>query len=246
MKSTQKSTQWRFDNANALYYGLLDAFAEKVSAIVATGRKPVIALPTGNTMIPFYRLVTEHQAKLKVHEWICFNLDEYYPIHESNEFRTFNAFMDLNFYLRLDHPVQVRRLLDGRTKNPEQECAEYEAAIQAHGGIDIALLGLGINGHVAFNEPKSAVDSRTRLVELHPQTLMANFQGEAVFTHAMTMGLGTLLEAREIFVVALGKNKAEAVRCAVAETPSVSCPASALQFHSHVTWFLDQEAAGSL
>ena len=246
MKPIMKSQQWRFDNPNALYYGLLDTFAERIQAVVAKGRKPVIALPTGNTMIPFYRLVTENQAKLKVHEWICFNLDEYYPVNDTNEFRTFHSFMDLNFYLRLDHPVSLRRMLNGRTQNPNEECASYEKTIREQGGIDIALLGLGMNGHIAFNEPKSAVDSRTRLVELHPQTLMANFQGDAVFTHAMTMGLGTLLEAQEIFVVALGKNKAEAVRSATLETPSISCPASALQYHAQVTWFLDQEAAALL
>ncbi len=236
---------WRFDNANSIYYALIDALASSVEKLIAQGKKPVLALPTGNTMIPFYRLVAENEERLHTDSWTCFNLDEYYPVDDFNESLTFDAYMETHLYSRLKKPVQMRKILNGRTHSPEQECADYESLIQALGGIDITLLGLGLNGHIAFNEPKSSFDSRTRLLELHPETLMANFKGQAIFSHAMTMGIGTILESREIMIVALGKNKAPAIRSATQEGMSTACPASALQMHPRVTWFVDQEA-GSL
>jgi len=238
---------WRFDNANALYYALIDAIAGAVAEVIAQGRRPVIALPTGNTMIPFYRLAVEHAEKLQISQWQCFNLDEYYPIDERNHAETFDAFMDRNFYSKLQKPVAFRKILNGRTLDPEEECRHYERLIEDRGGIDLALLGLGANGHIAFNEPGSEFDSHTRLIELHPQTLLANFHGpsstQAPFTHAMTLGIGNLLSTRKIFIVALGKSKAQAVKNAILEPESRTCPASALRRHSAVTWFLDPEAS---
>lgn len=234
---------WRFDNANALYYALLDTIAQSTGQIVSQEKRPVLALPTGNTMIPFYRLATTQPEALHLSQWQCFNLDEYFPISEQNKVYTFDHFMDQNFYSKLSTPVAFRKILNGRSIEPHEECRRYEELIEERGGIDIALLGLGTNGHIAFNEPGSEFDSRTRLVELHPETLMANFQGQALFTHAMTMGIGTLLSAKKIIVVALGKNKAQAVKSAIEAPESRTCPASALRRHSNVTWFLDQEAS---
>jgi len=235
---------WRFDNANALYYALIDAVASAVASVVAPplaqGRRPVLALPTGNTMIPFYRLAVENADKLQTSQWECFNLDEYYPIDERNHADSFDAFMDRNFYSKLSKPVAFRKILNGRTSDPDEECRRYEALIAERGGIDLALLGLGSNGHIAFNEPGSEFDSSARLIELHPQTLLAN---SVPFTHAMTLGIGNLLTARKIFVVALGKSKAQAVKNAIREPESRTCPASALQRHPSVTWFLDPEAS---
>ena len=151
--------------------------------------------------------------------------------------------MNTFFYSRLKNLPQRFEIMDGTTKDPKEECENYERKIKECGGIDIALLGIGANGHIAFNEPGSEFDSRTRLVDLHPQTLMANFKGEAPVTQAMTMGIGTLLEAKRIFIVALGKSKAQAVKSAMQEVPTRTLPASGLQKHPNVTWFLDQEAA---
>jgi glucosamine-6-phosphate deaminase len=247
MTLSAKPQIWRFDNANALYYALVDTLTTSTNQIIAEGKRPVLALPTGNTMVPFYRIATEAQnqkdTKLNVSQWQCFNLDEYYPITEANQPYTFDSFMDQHFYSHLNEPVAFRKILNGRARDPLQECNRYEELIQERGGIDIAILGIGTNGHIAFNEPGSEFDSRTRLVELHPQTLMANFQGQALFTHAMTMGIGTLLSAKQIFVVALGKNKANAVKAAIQDVESRMCPASGLRRHSNVTWFLDQDAS---
>ena len=235
---------WRFDNANALYYALIDALSQALAPTLASGRDPVLALPTGNTMVPFYRIAAEAaEEKLQLNRWHCFNLDEYYPITPENQNYSFQAYMENHFYSRLKTPVRAAEFLNGATSDLNAECAAYEKKILAAGGLDVCMLGLGVNGHIAFNEPGSEFDSRTRPIELHPQTLMANFKGQAPFTHALTLGIGTILSAKKIFIVALGKNKANAVKAAIKEHSSRMIPASGLQTHHDVTWFLDQEAA---
>ena len=234
---------WKFDNANSLYYALLDTLQKEVESIIQSGRDPVIALPTGNTMIPFFRLAAENEERLQVHRWRCFNLDEYYPVNSKNVQLSFETYMDLHFFSRLKNGVAARSMLNGRTKDPENECQDFEKKIQDAGGIDLCLLGLGTNGHIGFNEPGSELNTRTRMVELHPDTLMANFHGKTHFTHALTLGIESILEAKSIYILALGKTKANAVKYAVVDTPSRKCPASILQRHPNVTWFLDQEAA---
>lgn len=234
---------WRFDNANSLYYALIDRVSQEIRGITDLGRDPVVALPTGNTMIPFYRIATEKQALLEVRKWHCFGLDEYYPILPSQQNLSFKNYLDDHFYSKLENQPQSRNFLDGSSENFMLECERYERKIEEAGGIDLAILGIGTNGHIAFNEPGSDFASRTRALPLHPQTLMTNFHGAAPFTHALTMGLGTLLEAKRILVVALGKSKAQAVKSAILEVPSRTLPASALQNHPSVTWFLDQDAS---
>ena len=240
------SEVWRFDNANALNYALIDAMSLAISKVTGEGRNPVIALPTGNTMIPFYRIAVESAESLQIEKWRCFNLDEYYPLTPENEKLGFRAYMNSNFFSRLKQTPLEQQFLNGSAADRDVECTQYEQKIKASGGLDIALLGIGTNGHIAFNEPGSEFDTRTRAVELHPQTLMANFKGTAPFTHALTMGIGTLLEAKKIFVVALGKNKAPAVRAALQDRTTRTLPATALQEHGDVTWLLDQEAASML
>lgn len=234
---------WPFDNANALYYALIDALAKVIQPIVAEGRDPVLALPTGNTMIPFYRIAADSEELLKTAHWRAFNLDEYFPITPKNRGESFRNFMKANFYSRLSQPVRSMQFLNGSTHDPFGECLTYEEKLKHAGGIDICILGLGVNGHIAFNEPGSEFDSRTRIVELHPQTLMANFQARAPISHALTMGIGTIMSSRKIFVIAHGKNKANAVKAALTEVASRTMPATILKSHPDVIWFLDQEAS---
>jgi len=236
----------RHVNANSLYYDLVNFLRAEVVGIRTRGRDPVLALPTGNTMIPFYRIASEHEEKLAVASWSCFNLDEYYPLTPDLERFSFKAYMEEHFYGRLKAPPKLRESMNGMAENFMIECDLYEEKIRKAGGIDIALLGIGGNGHIAFNEPGSEFFSRTRALALHPQSLLANFKGEAPFSHALTIGIGTLLEAKRVLVVALGKSKAQAVKCAIEEIPSRTLPASALQGHRDVTWFLDEEAASLL
>lgn len=220
---------WRFDNANSLYYALIDAFKKLPS-------EPKIALPTGNTMVPFYKLAAEHQSELKTESWSCFQLDEYFPMTEENKTLSFKNFLQKHF---LSNALVKETFFLENYPNPE----DYENKIREKGGLDVVLLGIGQNGHIAFNEPGSEPTSRTRIIQLHPSTLMANFKGATPFTEAVTLGIETILEAKKIYIVALGKNKATAVKSAINDPESRTCPASFLRRHADVTWFLDQEAA---
>lgn len=237
------ATLWRFDNANALYYALIDALKKEVARLLDQGRKPVVALPTGNTMLPLYKLITDSEAELRTDTWTCINLDEYYPLTPANRASSFATYLNQHFYSKLKKPVAAQEQINGSAPDAAAECERVENRIRELGGIDIALLGLGVNGHIAFNEPGSEFDSRTRLIQLHPDTLMANFRGKEPIESAITMGIGTLLEAKTIFIVALGKNKSGAVRAAIQDPSTRTCPASGLQRHKNTTWFLDQEAA---
>ncbi|NDG84164.1 MAG: glucosamine-6-phosphate deaminase [Proteobacteria bacterium] len=240
------ATLLRHENANALYYALIEHLGREVDTLVKAQRDPVIALPTGNTMIPFYRIASEQSERLKVSRWTCFSLDEYYPIPKYLDHLSFGAYLDQHFFSRLAVTPKARNSMNGRAENFMVECDAYEEKIRSAGGLDLAILGIGTNGHIAFNEPGSEFFSRTRAVALHPETLLSNFSGNAPFTHALTLGIGTLLEAKKVIVVALGKSKAQAVRGAIREVPTRSLPASGLQTHPDVTWFLDSEAASLL
>jgi len=220
---------WRFDNANSLYYALLDEF-KKLPA------SPNVALPTGNTMIPFYRLVSENRSQVHTESWTCFQLDAYLPLSPETKELSFKAFLEKYFFST--NLVKEVHFLE-QFSNPD----DYEKKIAKKGGLDVVLLGIGQNGHIAFNEPGSEPDSRTRVVNLHPQTLLANFKGSTPFTQAVTIGIDTILSAKKIYIVALGKNKAAAVKAAIRDPESRTCPASFLRRHSDVTWLLDQEAA---
>lgn len=220
---------WRFDNANSLYYALLDEFKKLPAA-------PNLALPTGNTMIPFYRLVSENRSQIHTESWTCFQLDEYLPITESTREHSFRTFLEKYFFST--NLVKEVHFLE-QFSNPD----DYEKKIDEKGGLDVVLLGIGQNGHIAFNEPGSEPDSRTRVVHLHPQTLMANFKGTTPIDQAVTIGIGTILSAKKIYIVALGKTKAAAVKAAIRDPESRTCPASFLRRHPDVTWLLDQEAA---
>jgi glucosamine-6-phosphate deaminase len=234
---------WRFQNANSLYYGLVDCIGTETTRIKDSGRDPVVTLPTGNTMIPFYKIAAEQEEKLKIQNWICFGLDEYFPIDPTLIRYSFKHYLEEKFLSRLTTPPKATHFFDYHSENFLIECEHYETKIKEAGGLDLAILGIGTNGHIAFNEPGSEFFSRTRAVSLHPQTLMANFKGKAPFTHALTMGIGTILEAKKIIVVALGKNKAQCVKSSLKEIQTRTLPASALQSHPNVTWFIDQEAA---
>ena len=137
-------------------------------------------------------------------------------------------------------------LLDGLTDDPEQECENFEAAIKKAGGIDVQLLGIGENGHIAFNEPGSSLASRTRFKTLTSSTIASNrecFPGGEPPRHVLTMGIGTILESRLCLLLAFGRRKAQAV-ASMAEGPlTAMCPASALQMHPRTIVLLDPEAA---
>ena len=150
----------------------------------------------------------------------------------------------------VDIPDADVHSLDGTAQDPQAAAAAYERAIAEAGGVDNQILGIGTNGHIAFNEPGSPLDSRTRVIDLHPQTIADNarfFDSEAeVPRRALTQGIGTIMEAKRIVLIATGENKADAVRALIQGPVTEDCPASALQRHPHVTVILDEAAARKL
>src|SRR5690606_19947837 len=173
-----------------------------------------------------------------------FNLDEYIGLPQDHP-ASFRAYMRRHLFDQVDLPPGSGRL-PGVDGDIIKACEDYEAAIRDAGGIDLQLLGIGRNGHIGFNEPGSDFESRKREVELTPCTRAANKADfpadESVPGSAVTMGIGTILEAREIVLVATGASKAEALRAAFKAPPSADCPASALQAHPRVRVFCDTDA----
>ncbi len=235
-----------------------DLIRSAVDSAGARRGKAVLGLATGSTPIPVYaRLVARHRdGDLKFNGVTTYNLDEYYPIspRDPNSYRTF---MHRHLFSHVDLPPNRSHVLDGTV--PEfavaDHCAEFERWIAADGGLDLQLLGIGRNGHIGFNEPsdlpvEAALSLRTRLVPLHPITTedaSRDFGGdpELVPKHALTMGVATILAAREILILAFGRSKAEAVARAVDGPISADVPASLLQtVASKTTWIVDQAAWG--
>jgi glucosamine-6-phosphate deaminase len=210
----------------------------------------VLALPTGRTPLRVYReLATmDQRGELNLRRVRFFHLDEFYPMAAENP-ASFQAFLwrEFLFHVSID-PANVY-LLNGLAEDPTAECHGYEEQIAAAGGLDLVVLGIGMNGHIAFNEPGSPFDSRTRLVTLCPESRVANaylFSSvDAVPRQGLTIGIGTIMEGRRILLIAGGDRKARAVSEAFDGSPRPSHPASYLRQHPDLTVILDQEA-GSL
>ena len=216
-----------------------------------SGKSTVLGLATGSTPLPLYaELIRLHrEEQLSFRSVTTFNLDEYEGLGPTHP-QSYRFFMEENLFRHLDLPAAHIHIPDGLTKDPFQHCADYEAAIRAAGGIDLQILGIGRTGHIGFNEPPSAADSRTRRVHLDEMTRHDNsiFFGDLtkVPQGAMTMGVATILEARRIELIAFGEAKAEIVHRAMKTTPSPDCPATWLQQHPRCTFHLDAAAARAL
>jgi glucosamine-6-phosphate deaminase len=216
-----------------------------------SGKSTVLGLATGSTPLPLYtELIRLHRdEKLSFRSVITFNLDEYEGLGPTHS-QSYRFFMEENLFRHLDIPAANIHIPDGLTNDPAKNCADYEAAIRDAGGIDLQILGIGRTGHIGFNEPPSAAESRTRWVHLDEVTRRDNsvFFGDLaqVPQGALTMGVATILEARRIELIAFGEAKAEIVRRAMKEAPSPSCPATWLQQHPGCTFHLDAAAAKAL
>jgi len=211
----------------------------------------VLGLATGGTMEALYRiLVADHRRTgLSYAQARTFNLDEYLGLHPQHP-QSYHHFMHSKLFQHLDIASQNIHLLSGLCSDVELEAERYEQAIAQCGGIDLQLLGLGSNGHIGFNEPSSSLASRTRVKRLARSTIAANrrFFGEDETPphYALTMGIGTIMQARQIVVLALGTHKAKAVAQMVEGPVSAWCPASILQMHPHVSVIVDRDAAQEL
>jgi glucosamine-6-phosphate deaminase len=227
--------------------------AQLVRARAEAGKPAVLGLATGSTPIGAYReLVRMHREEgLSFAHVVTFNLDEYYPMAPGS-LHSYHRFMWEHLFSQLDIPrenIHIPRgdLPRGRL---DEECQRYEVAIRAAGGIDLQLLGIGRTGHIGFNEPGSGLESRTRLVTLDLVTRKdgaADFFGEEnVPREALTMGVATILEAREILILATGEHKAHIVRRAVEGEVDHEVAATFLQRHPATTFYLDNAAGAYL
>lgn len=212
-------------------------------------RKPaaVLGLPTGATPEGLYAAL--RRSGVSFGQVQTFNLDEYLGLPREHP-ESYHTFMRQHLFDHVDLLPDHTHIPDGMAADPEAECARYEEALRQAGGLDMLLLGLGLNGHIGFNEPGSPWGARTRKVQLAEKTRQANARffdaPEQVPAEAITMGIGTMLEARQILLLATGETKAEVVRRALEGEPSEQVPATALQGHPNVTVLLDRAAAALL
>ncbi|WIB32548.1 glucosamine-6-phosphate deaminase [Curtobacterium sp. MCSS17_005] len=225
--------------------------AAKIASVVAKKPSAVIGLATGSSPQGIY---TDLQRRVQAGEISFaeargFALDEYVGIPLEHP-ESYAAVIARDVVAPLGFEAARVRVPDGRAADLEFAAKEYDAAIRAAGGIDVQILGIGANGHIGFNEPTSSFASRTRIKTLAPSTRDANARffdsPEQVPTHCMTQGLGTILEARELVLVAQGTSKAAAVAAAIEGPLSSFVPGSALQLHEHATVVVDEEAAAGL
>jgi glucosamine-6-phosphate deaminase len=228
-----------------------DLVADAVVALVRATPTAVLGLATGSSPSPVYaELVRRYEAgEVSFGETSAFTLDEYLGLPPGHP-EGYRQVIEREFASLVDLSADHLHTPDGQTHDVPAACAAYERAIVDAGGVDLQLLGLGSDGHLAFNEPDSSLASRTRVKTLTPRTRADNarFFGSAddVPHHVLTQGLGTILDARHLVMLATGTGKAEAVHAAVEGPVSARCPASALQLHPHVTLVLDPAAAARL
>ncbi len=221
--------------------------AHEIEILVRKNPSCVLGLATGGTPIECYReLVRMHRDEgLDFTRATSFNLDEYVCLASGHP-QSFRYFMQQQLFDHIDIPAASTYVPSGVAVDMSLEAANYEHRIRHCGGIDLQLLGIGHNGHIAFNEPGTLRSSRTRIVSLTHQTIEANSRffdsPDEVPRTAITMGIGTILEAKRIVMLATGAGKREAVRRALRGEVSADCPASYLQTHDNVTFILDQAA----
>ena len=207
----------------------------------------VLGLATGSTPLLLYRALV--RMKLDWRKVTTFNLDEYVGLPKEHE-QSYHAFMWENLFRHVNIARKNVHLPEGMTKDIPKFCAQYEKKIRAAGGIDLQVLGIGSDGHIGFNEPTSSLASRTRIKTLTRQTQKDNARffgsAEKVPHHVITMGLGTIMEARECLLLAFGQTKARAIAAAVEGPVTSISPASILQMHPNTKICLDEAAAAKL
>ncbi len=225
--------------------------ADLVTALVKSNPKAVLGLATGSTPVEMYKcLIADNKAKKVSFKGVrSWNLDEYWGLPPTHD-QSYRYFMDENLFDSIDIVKKNTHVLNGLAKDWRKEVTAYEAAIKKAGGIDLQVLGIGSDGHIAFNEPGSSLASRTRIVSLTPQTIKDNarfFKKAAdVPRQALSMGVGSIMEAKRIVLLAFGANKADAVKAMVEGGVSQFCTASALQMHPDAWVFCDAAAASKL
>ncbi len=225
--------------------------AEIVASQIEKNKNIILGLPTGQTPIGMYKeLIQKYQkGEIDFFHVVTFNLDEYYGLPAEHP-QSYNYFMWNIFFNYINIKKENVHLLNGETDSIEQECQQYESMIDKKNGIDLQILGIGDNGHIGFNEPGKALISSTHLVNLSCNTIKANSRFfnsiSEVPRQALTMGIGTIMKAKRIILLASGKNKAPAIAKTVNGLISTDTPSSFLQIHNDVTIIADKEAASEI
>jgi glucosamine-6-phosphate deaminase len=226
---------------------------ERINAAQPTAGHPfVLGLPTGSSPEGMYRcLVSACKAgKVSFRHVLTFNMDEYVGLPEDHP-ESYHSFMRRNLFDHIDCPAENIHILNGNAADLEAECASYEQKIKEAGGIDLFLGGIGPDGHIAFNEPFSSLTSHTRVKTLTTDTIIANsrfFDNDVtkVPKHALTVGVGTVMEAREVMILVNGHHKARALQAAVEGPVTQAWTISALQQHAHAIIVADEAATDEL
>jgi glucosamine-6-phosphate deaminase len=226
--------------------------ADAIERLLVSSPRPVLGLATGSSPLPIYReLIERHRrGRISFAAARAFLLDEYVGLHADHP-ESYRAFIQREFTDHVDLPATALWGPDGTADDLVGAALEYEREISACGGIDLQLLGIGSDGHIGFNEPTSSLGSRTRLKSLTDATRIDNarFFGDdidKVPRHVMTQGVGTILDARHLVLIATGESKATPVSLAIEGPLTAMVPASALQLHPHATVIIDEQAAADL
>lgn len=219
-----------------------------VAAQISRKKNTVLGLPTGQTPLGMYQELLKRfrKGEIDFSQVITFNLDEYYGLSPKHP-QSYNYYMWQTFFNNINIKKENVFIPDGVTKDVQKECRYYESLIEKKGGIDLQFLGIGDNGHIGFNEPATALNSKTHLVNLSQATIEANSRFfndiEDVPRKALTMGMGTIMKAKQIILLASGMKKAPAIAKTINGKVNTEVPASLLQLHRDVTIIVDKDAA---
>ena len=215
-------------------------------------RKFVLGLPTGSTPLQMYKKLIEFNKAgiISFKNVVTFNMDEYLGLEATHD-QSYHYYMYNNFFNHIDIEKENINILDGKTENYEEECKRYEEKILELGGIDLFLGGVGVDGHIAFNEPGSSFKSRTRKVQLTENTIIANsrfFNNDItkVPQSALTVGVSTIMDAKEVLIMVEGNNKARALHMGIEEGINHMWTISALQLHEKAIIVADEDACAEL
>lgn len=221
--------------------------AQIVAGQITLNPQSVLGLATGSTPVGMYNELVKmyNEKRVDFSDIRTFNLDEYYPISADNP-QSYHYFMEENLFSKINIKKENTHILDGKCSDTFAECDNFEKLIAQNGGIDLQILGIGQNGHIGFNEPAENLNLLTHLTSLTESTVRANSRFfddiSDVPTKALTMGIGTILKARKIIILANGVGKKEAVKALLTDSITTDVPASMLKVHSDVTLICDKEA----
>ena len=227
--------------------------ADRINHFKPTAERPfVLGLPTGSTPLKTYQeLIKLNQAgEVSFKHVVTFNMDEYVGLPEEHP-ESYHSFMATNLFNHIDCPKENIHILNGNAEDLDAECEKYEEMIRQAGGVDLFLGGIGPDGHIAFNEPCSSLSSRTRIKTLTSDTIIANsrfFDNDVnkVPKNALTVGVGTVIDAKEVLIMVNGHNKARALQAAVEGAVTQMWTISALQMHKHGIIVCDEAATDEL